>query len=250
MEINKIHCGDCLEVIKELEDNSIDLVVTSPPYEDFNGAGYSGKTKDILFLKLYSEFFDKFMGEVFRILKPNGQFFLNLKNKTLKKNLLTTSWIEFTESFRKFNFKSFIIWKYAGSFDSSYCRFHNDYEVIYHLSKGDNIVLNIDKEEKDPLTSVWYIPHYISKRLHPVQMPKKVAEKIIKVSSNEGDIILDPFMGSGTTGVACANTGRKFIGIELSPEYCEIANKRIQQTLNLTLKDKQNKESLRGEDIK
>jgi len=62
--------------------------------------------------------------------------------------LLTTSWIEFTEGFRCFDFKSFIIWKYAGSFDSSYCRFHNDYEVIYHLSKGDNITLNIDKDEK------------------------------------------------------------------------------------------------------
>ena len=154
MKTNIIYNKDCIEGMKELPDNSVDLVVTSPPYEDFNGAGYSGKTKDILFMKLYSEFFDKFMKEVYRILKPNGQFFLNLKNKTLKKKLLTTSWIEFTEGFRCFDFKSFIIWKYAGSFDSSYCRFHNDYEVIYHLSKGDNITLNIDKEEKDPLTSV------------------------------------------------------------------------------------------------
>lgn len=223
-----LRLGDCLEIMKTIPDNSIDLVLTSPPYEDFNGAGYSGQTKDILFLKLYSEFFDGFMKEVYRILKPNGQFFLNLKNKTLKKKLLTTSWIEFTEGFRCFDFKSFIIWKYSGSFDSSYCRFHNDYEIIYHLSKGDDIKLNIDKNEKDPLTSVWYLPHFIKERLHPVQMPENVAEKIIKVATDENDTVLDCFMGSGTTGKMCKLLNRNFVGIEISKEYYDIAKERIE----------------------
>jgi len=227
MKTNIIYNKDCIEGMKELPDNSVDLVVTSPPYEDFNGAGYSGKTKDILFMKLYSEFFDKFMKEVYRILKPNGQFFLNLKNKTLKKKLLTTSWIEFTEGFRCFDFKSFIIWKYSGSFDSSYCRFHNDYEVIYHLSKGDNITLNIDKDEKDPLTSVWYLPHFIKDRLHPVQMPENVAEKIIKICSNENDIVLDIFSGSGTTSVVAKKLNRQFIGYEIDPQYYKLSLERL-----------------------
>ena len=227
IKTNIIYNKDCIEGMKELPNNSVDLVVTSPPYEDFNGAGYSGKTKDILFMKLYSEFFDKFMKEVYRILKPNGQFFLNLKNKTLKKKLLTTSWIEFTEGFRCFDFKSFIIWKYAGSFDSSYCRFHNDYEVIYHLSKGDNITLNIDKEEKDPLTSVWYLPHFIKDRLHPVQMPENVAEKIIRTCSNENDIVVDIFSGSGTTSVVAKKLNRQFIGFEIDPQYYKMSLDRL-----------------------
>lgn len=229
METNKIYQGDCLELMKELEDNSIDLILTSPPYEDFNGAGYNGQTKDILFLKIYSEFFDKFMKEVFRILKLNGQFYLNLKNKTLKKKLLTPHWIEFTEGFRLFDFKSFIIWKYAGSFDSTFKRFHNDYEIIYHLSKGDDLILNSDFIEKDGLTSIWYIPHFIKERLHPVQMPEKVAERIVLHSSNPNQIVLDIFAGSGTTAVACKQLNRNFIGFEINPEYCKIANKRIEE---------------------
>jgi site-specific DNA-methyltransferase (adenine-specific) len=228
MEIKtELILGDCLEVMKTMADNSVDLILTSPPYEDFNGAGYGGKTKDILFFKIYSEFFDCFLKECFRVLKKNGQMFLNLKNKTLKTKLLTTHWIEFTEGFKLFDFKSFIIWKYAGSFDSSYKRFHNDYEVIYHITKGGDITLNIDSDDKDPLTSVWYIPHNIKERLHPVQMPERVAEKIVGVSSNKGDTVLDTFMGSGTTGVACKNLGRNFIGIELAPEYFEIAKERL-----------------------
>jgi len=223
LEINKIHQGDCLELMKQLEDNSIDLVVTSPPYEDFNGAGYNGQTKDILFMKIYSEFFDKFMSEVFR------QFYLNLKNKTLKKKLLTPHWIEFTESFRLFDFKSYIIWKYAGSFDSTFSRFHNDYEIIYHLSKGDDLLLNSSFIEKDGLTSIWYIPHFIKDRLHPVQMPEKVAERMILHSSNPNQIVLDIFSGSGTTAVVSKRLGRKFIGFELNPDYCKVANKRIEE---------------------
>ena len=70
--INQVIEGDCLTVLKTIPDKSIDLVLTSPPYEDFNGAGYGGNTKDILFLKLYSEFFDTWLKEVFRVLKDNG----------------------------------------------------------------------------------------------------------------------------------------------------------------------------------
>lgn len=222
-----IYNGDCLEMMKQFDDKSFDLVLTSPPYEDFNGTGYGGKTKDILFLKLYSEFFDGVLKQVSRITKDNGQFYLNLKNKTLNKKLITPHWLEFTEGFNKFDFKSFVIWKYSGSFDSSKKRLHNDYEIIYHLSKGDDIILNTDKDEKDPLTSIWYIPHSIKDRLHPVQMPEKVAEKMIKLSSSENDLILDCFMGSGTTLVAAKKLGRKAVGIEISQKYCDIAVKRI-----------------------
>ena len=223
--INKVVCGDCLEVMKDIPDKSIDCVVTSPPYEDFGGAGYSANRKDILFLKLYSDFVNKVFGEYFRILKNGGQIFFNIKSKTFNKTLKTPHWLEFTEGFQKFDFKSYIIWKYAGSFDSTSARFHLDYEVIYHLSKGD-ILLNPNSEIDDPLTSVWYIPHNIKDRVHPTQMPEKVVENIIERSGIDG-VVLDNFFGSGTTGAVCKSKGLDFIGIELNPEYCELARKRI-----------------------
>jgi len=223
-----IYNGDCLEVMKDIPNNYIDIIITSPPYEDISGAGYSAKSKDILFFKLYSEFLDKLFKEFARILKHGGQLFFNVKSKTHKKKLNTPHWIEFTEGFNLLDFKSFIIWKYAGSFDSTNKRFHLDYEIIYHLSKG-NIVLNEDCEIKDPLTSIWYIPHNISDRLHPTQMPLKLADRIIKIVSQKNNLILDCFMGSGTTLLSAKNLQRKCIGIEISKEYCDIAVKRLGQ---------------------
>jgi len=219
--------GDCLEKLKGIGDNEIDLVITSPPYDNIEGSGYSKGNKDVLFLKLYSDFFDKVLSQVYRVLKPSGQFYLNLKSGTINKTLVTPHWIEFLVSFKKFKLKSYIIWKYAGSFDSTKIRFHLDYEIIYHLSKTDDITINYDKDEKDPLTSVWYIPHFIKDRLHPVQMPEAVAEKIIMRGSREGDIVLDPFAGSGTTLVVADKLKRGFIGIEINPSYVKIIKERL-----------------------
>ena len=230
--INLIN-DDCSNALQFLKSNSVDLIITSPPYEDVMGAGYGAKSKDVLFLKLYSEFLDKIFKEYKRILKDNGQIFFNIKSKTLKKRLLTPHWIEFTDGFQNLNFKSYIIWKYAGSFDSTKSRFHLDYEIIYHLSKGDDIYLNENCGIHDPLSSVWYVPHNIKKeeRVHPTQMPEALVERILTVASKPDDTVLDNFMGSGTTGVSCKKRNLKFIGIEINKNNYEIAKNRIEGTL-------------------
>jgi len=222
---------DCLNSLKDIPDNSVNLIITSPPYEDISGAGYKANKKDILFLKLYSEFLDKVFTHYERILKDGGQLFFNIKSKTANKTLRTPHWLEFTDAFQKLDFKSYIIWKYAGSFDSTRSRFHLDYEIIYHLSKGDNIYLNTDCGIDDPLTSVWYVPHYIpaKERLHPTQMPIALAERILTIASKKGDTVLDNFMGSGTTGVACKKFDLNFIGIELDRDNFDISENRIQE---------------------
>tara|TARA_R110002020_G_C16014834_1_gene751441 strand:- start:42 stop:722 length:681 start_codon:yes stop_codon:yes gene_type:complete len=225
--MNMIIEGDCLEKIKSLPDNSVDLVMTSPPYDNIEGSGYSKGKKDVLFLKLYSDFFDRVLNEVFRVLKPTGQFYLNLKSGTINKTLVTPHWIEFLESFKQFKLKSYIIWKYSGSFDSTKVRFHLDYEIIYHLSKTDDITINYEEDEKDPLTSVWYIPHFITNRLHPVQMPEALAEKIIKRGSKEGDLVLDLFAGSGTSLVCAKKLNRNYIGYEINPEHIKTIHERL-----------------------
>lgn len=218
--------GDCLQEIKKLDDNSVDLIITSPPYDNIEGAGYSKGMKDVLFLKLYSEFFGNILSECYRVLKPTGQFYLNLKSGTINKTLITPHWIEFLPEFKQFQLKSYIIWKYSGSFDSTKKRFHLDYEIIYHLSKGD-ITVYYDEDEHDPLTSVWNIPHYIKDRLHPVQMPEALAERIIKRGSKEGDLVLDIFAGSGTSLVVAKKLGRKYIGYEINPQHYETTLERL-----------------------
>ena len=227
----KIIEGNCVEEMRKMPDNSVDLVITSPPYEDVAGAGYGAKTKDILFLKLYSEFMDDVLRELYRILKPTGQIFFNIKHKTHNKQLSTVHWLEFLETFKKFKLKSYIIWKYAGSFDSTKSRFHLDYEIIYHLSKGDDIHLNSDCGIDDPLSSLWYVPHNIKKedRVHPTQMPDALAERILKIASKKGDLVLDCFGGSGTTGIVSDRFGLDSIVIEIKPENIEIIKKRSSQ---------------------
>jgi site-specific DNA-methyltransferase (adenine-specific) len=229
----KLINDDCLKVLPIIPENSVDLIITSPPYEDISGAGYTSNSKDILFFKLYSDFIDSVFEQYYRVLKKNGQIFFNIKSKTFNKSLRTPHWLEFTNCFQKFIFKSYIIWKYAGSFDSTKSRFHLDYEIIYHLSKGNDIHINDNTGIHDPLSSVWYIPHNIPKdeRVHPTQMPIAVVDHILKIVGVQGDTVLDNFMGSGTTGVACKNFDINFIGIELNPNNFKIAEKRINSTL-------------------
>lgn len=233
MEINKIYNEDNLETMAKMPNDFVDLIITSPPYEDLSGAGYAAKSKDVLFLKFYSEYLGKLFQEMERILKPTGQIFFNIKSKTFEKTLRTPHWIEFLDGFEKLKFKSYIIWKYSGSFDSTNKRFHLDYEIIYHLSKGDNIYLNENCGIPDPLSSVWYVPHNIPKneRIHPTQMPEALVERILKVASKGDELVYDPFMGSGTTAVVSKKFGLQWVGSELNPENYANANKRISNLL-------------------
>ena len=229
MEINKIYNEDNLETMARMPNDFVDLIITSPPYEDISGAGYGSKSKDVLFIKFYSDYLGKLFAEYERVLKPTGQIYFNIKSKTFERTLRTPHWIEFLEEFSNLKLKSYIIWKYSGSFDSTNRRFHLDYEIIYHLSKTDDIYLNEDCGIHDPLSSVWNIPHNISKkeRLHPTQMPQALVDRILKVASRPTDLVYDSFMGSGTTAVACKEMNLNWIGSELNPIHYQNAIKRI-----------------------
>jgi len=233
MEINKIYNEDNLETMAKMPNDFIDLIITSPTYEDVSGAGYGAKSKDVLFLKFYSDYLGKLFNEYERILKPTGQIFFNIKSKTFEKTLRTPHWIEFLDGFQKLKLKSYIIWKYAGSFDSTNKRFHLDYEIIYHLSKTDDIYLNENCGIPDALTSVWYVPHNIPKneRIHPTQMPQALVERILKITSKGNELVYDSFMGSGTTAVVCKKNGLNWIGSELNPDNYENATNRINAIL-------------------
>jgi len=163
METNKIYQGDCLELMKQLEDKSVDLILCDLPY----GVMDSGWDKGIDLI-IYGK----------KIKKGNGRF-----------------------------------GKYIGNRPS-----HQD-EIVREFT---NYPVDVLECQEDIGTT----------KLHTSQKPLELCEFLIKTYSSEGDLVLDNCIGSGTTAVACTNTKRNFIGIELSPEYCKIANERIQKELS------------------
>ena len=221
---NKVIQGDCLEVMKGIPDKSVDMVLTSPPYNigkmhsnHLKFGTYNGndmKEED------YQKWQISFLNECYRILKDNGSMFYNHKIRI--KNGIG---IHPMEWILKSNFilKQEITWDMGKSANSDKIRFFPYSERIYWLVKDKNTkIYNIDN-----LSDVWrVVPTNKRKDIgHIAVMPVEIAERIIK--STNYNLILDPFAGSGTTGVASKNLNRNCILIEKEPEYCEIIKKRI-----------------------
>ena len=247
-----LRCGDCLEVMKTIDKESIDFVITSPPYDDLRT--YKG----------YSFKFEEIAKEIFRILKKGGVVVWVVNDATIKGSETGTSFkqaLYFKEI--GFNLHDTMIWFKPNGFNfgSNYC-YKQSFEYMFVLSKGKPKTINFIKDipskmagkkigsvrkhadgtiDKDPRTyiqqkfkkrhNVWFINRPIENYGHPAVFPKQIAQDHIISWSKEGDIVLDPFMGSGTTGVACIDTNRNFIGIELNPDYFEITKKRIKEAM-------------------
>lgn len=230
----KIYNMDCLKGLYCLPTQSIDLVVTSPPYNQnlSTQAGDRLLYEDNLSNEEYVEFIEKIFKQIYRILKDNGSFFYNYKSDT-KNNQVNSAFFHLVKVIGKFNIAGEIIWKYAGNFDSNRTRFPIDYEIIFHLVKRAEFKFS-DCGEK--LSSIWRINHVMAGtqerracEIHPCPYPIKLIKKIIRHTTDEKDIVCDPFLGSGTTAVACKQLNRNFIGFEISKEYCEIAKRRLEQ---------------------
>ena len=227
MQTNIIYNDDCLSLtrwgLRDLPDKSIDLVVTDPPYKFENqGGGFYAKNKSTQRVYLDSL---KNIGccefnpvEFLDILKPKmkkfyGYFFCN---KTL-----VVPYIQWAIK-NKFNYDILVMAK--SNPIPSYNNHHLcDLEYIIMIrEKGSYFSKHkdIDDFRKFYLTSC-------KKGVHPAEKPVDLIKRFIRVSSKENDIILDPFLGSGTTAVAAKELNRKYIGYEISKEYCQIANKRI-----------------------
>ena len=231
----ELHLGDCLEVMKSIPEGSIDTIVTSPPY---NKKGLSGNRRvgNNIWKKFnidYSSYDDSmdedsyrqwqidFINECHRVLKPNGSLFYNHKVRRFNNKGHFPDWVFHT----KLNFYQMIIWDRLNC-----CDMRNDYcypntELIFWLTKGKPVVY---KSQALFNKEVWGIPPTNSKT-HPASFPEQLSDNCILLSTQEGDTVLDPFMGSGTTGLSCTRLNRKFIGIELGEEYYNVAKERIEQ---------------------
>ena len=220
--LNKVTCGDCYELIKELPDKSVDLIVTDPPYllETEGGNTSIGvefkKIKDDLD-KIAEGIDYRILDEYMRVMKkPNIYIWCN------KKQIL-----EYMKYFVEKHDCSFEIMTWIKTNPLPLCggNYLIDKEFCLYFRKG--VKLNTTF-----LTAFTYWQTPINQKdkemfLHPTCKPLKIIKMLIKNSSNENDIVLDTFMGSGTTAVACKELNRNFVGFEVEPKWCEVANNRL-----------------------
>lgn len=233
--VNKIITGNAVEIMKKLPNESIDLVVTSPPYNLKNSTGNGmkdgrgGKWKNAALVNGYSHYNDNMphdeyvkwqkecLTEMYRVLKPEGAIFYNHKWR-VQGGLLQDR----QDIVQNFPVRQIIIWKRKGGINFNPGYFLPTYEVIYLIPKPKFKLVKKANAHGD----VWEFGQEM-KNKHPAPFPVALIDRII--TSTNAEIILDPFMGSGTTAVVAIANKRKYVGIDISPEYCEMAEKRIER---------------------
>jgi len=223
--LGKVHNCDCLEFMKQLPDKCVDLVVTSPPY-NLGDNHHTGNNKtqaysDNLDEGKYQDLQIQILDQLGRITNQNGSVFYNHKNRI--RSGLTISPMEWILK-SGWKIRQEITWFNGGqNFDK--CRFYPMTEKIYWLSKhGGDIGFNNAIGAND---LVHWEPEGASGKEHTRGFPLKYPISVLNCFE-KAQTIFDPFMGSGTTAVACERLGRKWFGCELEPKYCAIANKRIE----------------------
>jgi len=225
----KLINDDCLKVLPILEESSVDLIITSPPYNLGNNHHTGNKQhrayNDNLPEAKYQEQQLQFLNECFKVLKETGSLIYNHKNR-IKKGRQTTPYEWILKS--PFVVKQEIVWiNRSQNFDK--IRFYPFTERLYWLTKKPETKLFNAINHYDVFDWKEWKP-VGTKGNHTRAFPEKMVEDILKCFPN-AKVVLDPYMGSGTTGVAAKNLNRQFIGIELDKNYFEMAEKRIEETL-------------------
>lgn len=235
MRLNYIDNCDCLEGLKDVPDKSVDAIITDPPY--FLSMGHAGDkgtaqsmqlTSNRCFndLAICSPFYKQVFSEYARVLKPTGSFYF------------FTDWRGYAYYFPLLNaalpVRNLIVWDKKSGPGSFYSFAHE--LIIFGTYLG--------KTKKGVGSNVWRLASFSSgakstdgEKVHPTQKPVELIKKMIEDSTEPGGVVLDTFMGSGTTAVACLLTGRRFIGFELDEKYHEIAMQRIGDTIDKLLEE-------------
>lgn len=255
MKLNHIY-NHTSETMPEIMDKSVDLMVTSPPYNINISYGNKWKERKIIQSKGvkykdsmeeidYRNMLKSVFNETKRVLKDNGQIWVNIKNRYLDEQIIPPFWL--LEYFDDMFLKNIIIWNYdwGGSTNRRFC---SRYEYLFFFTHDKkDFTFNLDdvkipalnfrpdrykSQLKNP-SDVWRMSlvsgNSVERTDHPAQYPEELIERVIKVGTNPGDIVLDPFMGSGTTAVVAKKFNRNFIGYETNEKYIETAQKRLIQ---------------------
>lgn len=255
--------GDSLAVLTSMPSNSVQTVVTSPPYwslRDYGIAGQIGLEESVYgFIDRLADLFD----QVYRVLRADGTLWLNIgdsytsgnrtwrapdkKNRAramalrpptpegLKdKDLIGVPWrLAIALQERGWYLRSEIIWRKPNAQPESVRdRPTRDHEQVFLLSKSEKYKYDVGAitgPNDRRLRTVWDIKTQINRAAsgHFATFPAELAERCLRITSDAGDVVLDPFLGSGTTAIAAGKWGRKFLGVELNPDYLEMARERL-----------------------
>ena len=252
MKINKIYQGDCFELIKQIDNESIDLIVCDGPF------GVTGNDWDkINDIQKYNLNLIKIFS---RVLKNGGSLYLFGKQDC----------VDFIDYRPYLNLNSKIVWYQPSRLAQGRISYTNNYDIIAYFTKGKARVFNLDKIRVPQLVELEHrkrcekVPSVVNGKFHKtkfngngknpgdvwgdikqltykskelvsrellntIQKPITLIERIVKASSKKGDMVLDPFAGVGTTFVVCEELKRNFIGFEINPHFVEICNKRIKE---------------------
>lgn len=231
----KIHCMDAIKLMQELPAESIGVIVTSPPYNLKNSTGNGmkdgrgGKWSNAALIQGYSDHDDCMphdeyvkwqrdcLTEMMRVLRPDGAIFYNHKWR-VQDGLLQDR----HDIVSGFPVRQIIIWKRKGGINFNAGYFLPTYEVIYLIAKPEFRLAPKANAQGD----VWDIPQARDNK-HPAPFPMELVQRCI--SATMGGVVLDPFIGSGTTALAAEILNREWIGADVSPEYCKMADKRLKE---------------------
>jgi len=274
MELNKVHEGDCFELVNQLDENSIDLIVTSPPYADTKSYG---KKINVLHPNKYVDWILPLFVGMNKALKPSGSIIFNIDDKCFKKMRHTFVFDMIVRLVKETDCKlyDYYIWTKKSCLpNGNKNRLNHKTEWILHFVKDENKVKwNMDnvrepyaevslkrvksdvkeyttdengiktgKPKKMKLNDKGKIPFNVFDfntnqttrgNKHPAPFNKEIPTWFIKALTDENDIVLDPFMGSGTTAEACIDMDRQWIGFELNEEYIKMTNQRVNNQLNI-----------------
>lgn len=254
MKLNTIHKGDCRIILnKEIPEESVDLIFADPPYNlSGNGLKWEGnKTGGDWFMvnekwdqmtdDEYLKFTKEWIEACKRVLKPTGSIYISCTYHNIGELIMVLKALGFTP-------RNIITWHKNNAMPSMTRRtFTHSCEYVLFFSKGKKWIFNYndikkinperakDGSEKQ-MRDLWIMPVVQGKErvrdktgrsAHPTQKPENLLERVILASSNKGDIVLDPFLGSGTTAVVAKCLGRKWIGIETEDKYIRVAEKRL-----------------------
>ena len=241
--INKVICGDCLDILPLIPEGAVDLVFTSPPYNA--NKDYGDSSIDTYTVDEWFGFISDILKQSLRVVTPGGRVIVNLPTVITTDKVWTIGRImESGAELDGARFEELIVWAKGrashpeanstawGSPNKPH--FRSCWEPILVFRKdGEKVPLN-DLTITDiacPLTlNLWEVPPSLPyKKVHPATFPVRIPSRLSRLFTTSRDIILDPFAGSGTTLVAAKQLGRKYVGIEISPEYCGIAEDRLRQ---------------------
>jgi adenine-specific DNA-methyltransferase len=253
-----IECMDNLEFMRSLDKESMNLIVTSPPYNI--GKVYERKTP----LDVYIEDQAKTIAEAVRLLHPNGSICWQVGNHVDGGEIFPLDIILY-DLFKQhgLRLRNRIIWSFGHGLHSQK-RFSGRYETILWFTRGDDFTFNLDpvripskypdkKHFKGPNrglisgnplgknpSDLWDIPNvkanHVEKTIHPCQFPVALIERLVLALTNKGDNVLDPYLGVGSSAVAAVKQGRNAFGCDVMKEYVEVAKDRVAQELQGTLR--------------